>query len=440
MTRSAAEVAARRSRLRLYVASFAMDTAAFCFFVFVAVHAKHGLDAGPGVSGLLGTIATAALTATSFLSGAILARRSHLRLHLVGAAAILALAVPVAFLADSVALLATAGALFGGGLGLFWPSLETDLATASPPRALWRTLGTFNLWWAAGICVGSLAGSGLYAALGSTPSLASAAACAGLAFLLIAPRTAVASDTDTAAPAPPHPAPSAGPAPAAAGACAPVPACAPDTDTDSDSDTDTDSDAAPVSAPDALRFLRVAWVANFAAMFSFHGIVYLLPHVCGDLDISLGVLAWMLFSLNVARWVFFGVLRWWAGWHYSRGWLVLLQSAAAVALIVVAWSRSAWPFFAALPLLGLFAGLSYYSSLYYGLAVPHQTGRNSGLHEGILSLGMTVGPLVCGQIVRAQSDWPGVVFVAAGAMLVVALIVEIGMAWRGRDGASPPTS
>jgi MFS family permease len=377
------------ARLRLYVAAFSTDAAAYSFFVLLAVHAQHGLGAGPAALGWLGTITTAVYAALCFFTGGLSDRIGSRPLYLGGAMLLAAVALPAAFFSRSLPHLYIAGALFGVGLGFFWPPLQRQLFIFSPRGALWRTAGTFNVAWAAGICLGSLGGASFYERLGFREGLA---LCLGLILLTLV--CAV------------------WPVPAAAGG--------------EGSRRPPEAPGVRMDARRAAAFLRLAWLANFAAYFAFNGITYLLPHISDRLGFSVLQLGLFLFTANFARFTAFLLLRRFAGWQYSLGWLAVFQLLGGGALAALAFSREAALFYPLFALFGAFAGISYYSSFFYGLNLGARQGRNSGLHEGILSLGMTFGPLLSGLAAKSAPAWPGAVFGFTGLVVLAALVLE----WR----------
>ena len=81
---------------------------------------------------------------------------------------------------------------------------------------------------------------------------------------------------------------------------------------------------------------------------------------------------------------------------------------------------------------GAYSGLAYYSSIYYGLNLREGEGRKSSLHEGILSLGLSIGPLACGTVGWALPDEPGAIVLFTGVVVLICGVVEAGTWVRGR--------
>ena len=162
------------------------------------------------------------------------------------------------------------------------------------------------------------------------------------------------------------------------------------------------------------------------------GINYLFTHVRAELGFTVERMGLLLLAINLPRLGSFFTLRWLEGWKYSFGWLATLQTTAGACLIALSIFETQLAFILRLPALGIFAGLSYTSSFYYGLSVEAREGTNSANHELFLSLGATFGPLACGLVAEAAPDWPGSILAFCGAVILVALAIESVMARRGK--------
>ena len=435
----ATQDAARSERRRIYGAAFLIDAASFSFFTATAADAEGRFDVSPTGSGFLAAVTNSSIVLGCVLSARILQARPAWRLH-VGALGWVALvALPLAFAAARFGILCLAGSFFGLGMGLYWPSLERQLALRSPTGALWRTLGRFNIAWGLGICLGSLGGAELYALLGVGPGLALSLACTLGGLLLLARRSDVLrrsprARSDGAGALPRSPRAGSGGAPRAGSGSDVLPR-SPRARSDGAGALPRSPRAGSGGAPRAgsAGFLRAAWVANFTAVACYHSLHYLLVHL-----FAVSVYGWLLTSYNLTRWLFFIYLTQSARWQYSRRWLVRLQLAAALGLLGLVLTENPLPFFLVLPLLGCFGGLSYFSSLFYGLSQSDLEARNSSLHEGILASGMVAGPLLGGLVLSASPDWPGALFLVLGTALLIALFLETRLLQQSARAATPP--
>ena len=388
--------AARRSRIRLYAASFTVDAVYFGFGILLPVHARQTFDAAPTTLGALGTTSMLTYALTCVFTGRWSDRIGSRPLYLGGLGGLAFVSIPAAYIAPNLSLLFVASILFHISLGLFWPPLERELSLLSQRRTLARSVGTFNCTWAAGICIGGLGGTSSYERLGFGWGAAVFAALTAAALAILqAPMTRL------------------------------------DPATRSDGEEEGEEDA-PSSGRVRL-FLRIGWAANFSAYFATQGISYLFAHIRTELGFTIERMGMLLLAINLPRFATFLALRRLEGWRYSFRWLATLQAIAAVSLIGLSLLETVPAFLLLLPALGMFAGLSYTSSFYYGLGVEAREGTNSANHELFLSLGATLGPLACGLVAELSPDWPGSILAFCGGVILVALLVETAMAQRARD-------
>ena len=373
------------ARLRIYAAAFCMDAAAYGANLLLPMRALKSFDAGPLELGLIGTIIQATYTIVCILTGRLSDRVGSRTLYLPGAAIVSLVAIPIIYFSDSLWGLYLAAPILGLGLGFYWAPLEREMGEASKPGNLWKTAGTFNCVWALGICLGSYGGPELYSWLSFEAGTILLLALAGLALFLLLPPLRIEAHPGT-----------------------------------------SDNLETIEAGTGSKHLLLVAWIANFSAYFAINGITNQLPYL-GEkhLKIGLGMVGLLALSINLARFGGFLTLRRLQGWNYSPAWLFLFQLLAASSLLLLSGADSLAHYFILLPLLGIFCSLSYSLSFYYGLAASSKAGRNSGLHEAVLSLGLMSGPLACGTAASALPDWPAAALAAAGSLILLALLVEL---------------
>ena len=386
------------ARLRIYAAAFCMDATAYGANLLLPMRALKSFEADPLELGLIGTIIQASYTIVCLLTGRLSDRVGSRTLYLPGAAIVSVVALPIIYFSDSLGSLYLAAPILGIGLGFYWAPLERELGATSNPGNLWKTAATFNCVWALGICLGSYGGPELYNWLSFEAGTILLLALSGLALFLLLPPLRIE----------------------------PLP------------ETTGKRDAIEAGATSSTHLLLVPWVANFSAYFAINGITNQLPYL-GEkhLKIDLGMIGLLALSINLARFGGFFALRRLNGWNYSPAWLFLIQLLAAASLLVLSGANNLAHYFILLPLLGIFCSMSYSLSFYYGLAASSSAGRNSGLHEAVLSLGLMSGPLACGAAAWALPDWPAAALAVAGSMILLALLVELLIFKKyrgGRDG------
>jgi MFS family permease len=177
-------------------------------------------------------------------------------------------------------------------------------------------------------------------------------------------------------------------------------------------------------------FLYAAWCANFVSWFIIGIMRNLFPKMGTELGFSTGIIGTLIFIITLAQTVMFFVLGKTHKWHYKLGPLILFQVFAMIGLVAIAFfSRAAW-LGAAMILLGLSAGMTYFSSIFYSLYGSAAKGKHSGIHEAVLGVGGLFGPLTGGLLaarlgVRAP-------YIAAAVVVAVAIVIEAILINMGR--------
>ncbi len=387
----------KRRRVQLYVASFLADTAGHGYPLVVAQYALDALGASAFHLGLLGAVRSVSYGAVCLILAGWSDRVGSMPLVRGSLLVLSFAAMPLTLSARSLPLLYLANALVGVALGLFWPPLQRELSLLSPGPLLWRALGAFNLYWAAGAAAGAFAALPAYVHFGFTRAIVFCAVLFLLALLCTLWRR--------------------GHELAVRGALEPE----------------------AVHPAKARLFLHLAWLANFAGAFAIGAMHDLFVYVGDRYLLTTASVSAIVFAKEIGRFAAFAFLRRFSGWHYSLAWLAAGQGLAAAALLAGGFVRNPAVLFALFALVGGFVGLTYYSSFYYGLNLRQEEGRKSGLHEGILAAGIFLGPLASGAAGDLLPRWPGVVLFLPGTVLLVVLALTLAMARRrGRSLPADP--
>jgi hypothetical protein len=175
------------------------------------------------------------------------------------------------------------------------------------------------------------------------------------------------------------------------------------------------------------RFLLIARVSHFCASFALGGVSWVFIYVGDVLGFTLATVGFILFSRDLGRLFGFCALRAFSAWHYSFSWLAAVQVVGGVALVVSGFVADAWQFVGLFVLLGFYSGVSYYSSLYYGLSTRSDEGGKSSFHEAILASGFCLGPLCSGAAGEWFPEWPGVTLVVPGAAILIGLAAQTAL-------------
>ncbi|MEA3485305.1 MAG: hypothetical protein U9R03_01195, partial [Candidatus Aerophobetes bacterium] len=98
-----------------------------------------------------------------------------------------------------------------------------------------------------------------------------------------------------------------------------------------------------------------------------------------------------------------------------------------IGLIFIFVGNSLAIFLPAFVLVGVGAGMSYFSSIFYGLNGHRDMGRKSGIHEAVLGSGMLFGPLIGGIFAQAytlRTPYLVAIFVIAAGIAGEVLLVH----------------
>lgn len=175
-----------------------------------------------------------------------------------------------------------------------------------------------------------------------------------------------------------------------------------------------------------ISFLYIAWCANFVSWFNLGVMRNLFPKLGTELGFSTALVGTLIFIITFAQTVMFFVLGRTHRWHYKLGLMLLFQLLAFLSLWIFVFFSCVAYFVVAMVFLGLSAGLTYFSSIFYSLYGSVDKGRKSGLHEAVIGTGAFFGPFAGGLFaakfgIRAPYIVAAVV-VAAAMLLEVALI------------------
>jgi len=378
MSSSTCPAPLRRRRLQLYLSSFLVDAVGHGYGLVVAKYALSELDASARELGFLGATWPLVYAVTCVTTAQWSDRVGSMPLLRSGLLCLAIVVLPLALCSRSLVPLYFAAAGVGFSLAFFWPPLERQLSILSPGKMLWRSLGAFNIYWAAGAATGTYAALPTYNRFGFATTI-------GIYIALILLSLLCSTWRGTHEKSPREHVPL--------------------------------EELAPMKAK---LFLHLGWTANFSAAFTFGGIHYIFIYVGEEYHLGFWVGA-IIFAKELGRFTAFVGLRYYCGWHYSLRWLAIVQCVAGIAVISSAFFRSPGLLCLLFFIAGCFIGLAYYSSFFYGLNLRSDEGKRAGIHEGILASGTFLGPLLCGTVGDLYPDWPGAVLLLPGAVILICL-------------------
>jgi predicted MFS family arabinose efflux permease len=292
------------------------------------------------------------------------------------------------------------------GASFVWPNLQALLSRESPGE-LPRTVGIYNIIWAAGSAASYFTG-GLFfdlSALGTVFWLP--AAFNVLQLLLLVPVHKLA---------------------AIAGTTHPVPVA----------EANVPSAPNPRDTARARAFLRLALIANPLSYVAIYGFVPVIPQLAAHFNLTP---TYAGFVCSAWMWVRMGAFMWfslWPGWHYRFRWLLASFIALIASFIIILLGPNLWLLILAQLVFGLAIGLVYSSSLYYSMDVgASRSKRGGGIHEAVIGFGIGAGSAVGFGALRAFPLHADAATWAIAAVLSLGFIVFLFIRFRWwHDGAS----
>jgi MFS family permease len=366
----------------LYLAAFLMDFAV-SGVMFGLTRRAAELGASAFIVGLLGALMFGVYVVSALVVGP-LSDRWGRRPVAVISALLAALTATACGWTTDVATLLGLSAVFGVGLGGFWPTVIAWLGSGAQGGALNRRLARFSMAWNIGLLLGFALTGKLFTLGPSLPFYVAGAVVTILAGLLLVP----------VAPPPTEVLP-----------------------------------ANHVAIPPGLGFRKTGWLANFALTLAMSGAIALFPKLATALEITADrhglLLAISRGSALIAFWTLQHVEFW-----RTRLWpLWVAQAVVVVALASIGVAGEFWQFALALGITGAVSGYTYQASIYFTLEESAAKGKGSAFHEAILASGMFLGPVLAG-LVGERFSLRSPFYFCAGtlAALVIAQITVV--AWR----------
>jgi MFS family permease len=245
---------------------------------------------------------------------------------------------------------------------LFWPALMKWVGEEEGKASLQARVGGFNMAWSAGVMIGPFLAGRLYPIdYRFAYFLAAGLVLLTLLILLLSSRS---KKTRPLRPAPEE----------------------------------------KISAydPCVKWFIYIGWMANFAAWFSISSAESLFPKLALSLGVEPKILGALLACVGGGQFLMFALLSKTARWHYNLPLLIAFQILGMISLVIFRFNTAVPLFGLAFLMLGLCAGLCYFSSLFYSLYRQEEKGRKSGFHEAILAAAVSIGPLSGGALARVH--------------------------------------
>lgn len=380
----------------LYAVSLLMDLSVAGLMFAISRRAAE-LGASAGALGLLGASWPVPYIIASLISGRLSDRLGRRNIALIGSVAACLITFGCAR-TTNIPLLIGLTAIFGLGIGFFWPPVIAWISDGPRGAALHTRLTRFGVAWNIGLLLGFALTGWVFR---RWPQLAFDIPTFGLIAIIIL----------LLLPARPH-------------------------------HTEEENTFDLPAVPAGRGFRKTAWMANFGVRLANAGVAAIFPQLATRLDIAADAHGGLLAVINATSMLMIAAMQVWTFWH-TRLWpLWLAQGICALAAVAIGFGNSMGIFLAAFAVIGVVAGYSYQASIFFTLQEMTEKGKGSGLHEAFLAGGLLTGPLLAGWAGNAFG-LRAPYFVCAAAMLVIIAVQVVVVILKRREYVSPqqePTS
>ncbi len=277
----------------------------------------------------------------------------------------------------------------GISMALFWPAYEAWLAEREGEGKLIQRVMLFNIFWSIGVTLGPAFSSYLYGDTSPFRSFYLAAILSFLTLVTIVVNSFGASGITKTSPTEPP-------------------------------------EVLYPPLPVRTTYLNLARFANFASWFVLGVLRRLAPKLTKEIGMPTSTFGNLMLTLGGIQTLSFLVLGtgYSTRWHYRFAPMFIVQLLTVLSFLGI-WSVQNTPLWTFLfGLIGVSAAFTYFSSLYYGLDRHADKGNKSGWHEGILGLGILLGPLLGGVLADSQFGTQSPYLLCAVA-IAIAILVEI---------------
>lgn len=338
------------------------------------------LGASAGALGLLGATWPVPYIIASLISGRLSDRIGRRNIAVIGSVVACIITFACAR-TTNIPLLIGLTAVFGLGIGFFWPPIIAWISDGPRGAALHKRLTRFGVAWNIGLLLGFALTGWVFR---RWPQLAFDIPTLGLGVIIIL----------LLLPARPH-------------------------------HTEEENTFELPAVPAGRGFRKTAWFANFGVRLANAGVAALFPQLATRLDIAADAHGGLLALINGTAMLMIAAMQVFTFWH-TRLWpLWLAQALCALAAAAIGVGNGMGVFLLAFALIGVVSGYSYQASIFFTLQEMTEKGKGSGLHEAFLAGGLLTGPLLAGWAGNAFGLRAPYFFCATALLVVVALQVVV---------------
>ena len=192
------------------------------------------------------------------------------------------------------------------------------------------------------------------------------------------------------------------------------------------------------------KFRKAAWVSNFISAGTVTIVRSLFAAPAKDIfRMSSPMTGLALAMLSILRAATFIGLREWPGWHYRPGVFLTFNSLLAVGLVglvaaaFVPAGAAVGVVFVSMAAMGIAAGMTYYSSIFYAVDTEAVAASTARLHEAVLGAGGALAVLAAGAAGKVTGNASSMAVLSPfvmSAVIVAAGLVLSGKHVRGTRG------
>lgn len=287
-------------------------------------------------------------------------------------------------------LIIAAGAVTGGVTSLYWPYLMSWVSEDLKGEALNRRLGNYNGSWSSSLIIGPLLGGALVQRSSVLPAIFVSAGLVLCFMFLNFSKDSVFHATLIS----------------------------------EDEEQKNNSNGL-----NKKNIMRLRWMARIALFSSWACIAVarsqfaLLFTSMGNSETMFGVLIMIFGFINFSTLTLAGR---YAFWHFKPYLLLAAQATLAIAIVLIIVGRTLPVFILLFVIMGCGFGFAYGSHLYYGTCGAKKRSVQMMIHEGTISLGVTVGSAAGGYLASNfgtyQPYWFALILVGAGFLAQLLLI------------------
>ena len=353
-----------------YLIAFLTEGAMLCMMLAEPIYALRHFHATPLQLGILGTAGGGSYALVALLAGWMSDRTDRRTWILYGAAVQVAAGVLLPFCPNLTSFIVLA-ALHTAMMGCFWAPLMGLFSETTPHHLLSRRIGRWNISWSSGSVFGLLLSGYLYDHLSPVaPFLAGAAVMAGVTAVVASSR--------------PH-------------------------------GRRIAREEHPPRHPRGRYFMHQAWLLLVSNFFVASLLLYIFPQMAQSPPFALSAEAiGQLHGLRQAVMMLtFALMGATVHWHFRHLPLHACYGVIVLMMVVTALIRWEWAFVLPFAAFGVATGVAYGLSVYYSMLSPEANGVAIGIHEMLLSLGGTIGPIFGGAMISLSGRttmpfWAGI--------------------------------